>query len=311
MALGIDPKVDYAFKRVFGDQRNAHLLVHLLNAILDPEVPIVGVEIINPFNEKEYSEDKLTILDVKARDESGRLINVEMQMLLPRHFRSRILYYWSSLYRQQLNEGDQYDQLAPVISICLVNQVMISGADDFHMTFRLIEPRLGICFSDDIQIHVVEFPKFSQPVDKLTGDLEKWIYLLQHAEHLDPGDLPETLEDPVYDQAMQEWSMLTQNELERERYESRLKAIRDQRSLLEDAVEEGLEQGREQGLEQGREQGLEQGLEQGALIGQIQLCESLMGRTVTLESELMARSVEELQQEAAKLQGELRDRQQS
>ena len=61
--------------------------------------------------------------------------------------------------------------------------------------------------------------------------------------------------------------MLTQDDLERERYSARMKAIRDQRTNLYAAREEGLEQGleigHEQGLEQGLEQGHELGLEQG------------------------------------------------
>ena len=69
MILGIDPIVDFAFKRVFGDERNTDILIHLLNAILKLVVPIVSVEILNPFNDKDFSEDKLTVLDVKARDQ--------------------------------------------------------------------------------------------------------------------------------------------------------------------------------------------------------------------------------------------------
>jgi hypothetical protein len=49
MILGIDPIVDFAFKRVFGDERNADILIHLLNAILKLLVPIVSIEILNPF----------------------------------------------------------------------------------------------------------------------------------------------------------------------------------------------------------------------------------------------------------------------
>ena len=59
MPLGIDPTVDYAFKRLFADPANKDLLIHLLNAVLDPSPPIVDVEILNPFNEKDYADDKL------------------------------------------------------------------------------------------------------------------------------------------------------------------------------------------------------------------------------------------------------------
>ena len=61
-----DPKVDYAFKRVYGSQRNADILVHLLNAILRPEIPIRSIEILNPFSEKDFAEDKLNVLRPSA-----------------------------------------------------------------------------------------------------------------------------------------------------------------------------------------------------------------------------------------------------
>lgn len=55
MVPGIDPKVDYAFKRLFGLERNRTLLIHLLHAILQPtpEERIVTLEILNPFSDKE------------------------------------------------------------------------------------------------------------------------------------------------------------------------------------------------------------------------------------------------------------------
>jgi predicted transposase/invertase (TIGR01784 family) len=59
MILGIDPKVDFAFKRVFGDPRNADILIHFLNAILRLPEPIVSIEIMNPFSDKDFSDDKL------------------------------------------------------------------------------------------------------------------------------------------------------------------------------------------------------------------------------------------------------------
>ena len=34
--LGIDPKNDFAFKRVFGSEHHPRVLIHLLNAVLDP-----------------------------------------------------------------------------------------------------------------------------------------------------------------------------------------------------------------------------------------------------------------------------------
>lgn len=54
-----------------------------LDAVLQPATGqgIESLEILNPFNDKEALDEKLSILDIKARDQSGRQFNVEMQML--------------------------------------------------------------------------------------------------------------------------------------------------------------------------------------------------------------------------------------
>jgi predicted transposase/invertase (TIGR01784 family) len=71
----IDPKIDCVFKALLGAEDNRNLLVHFLNAILsaDLSTPIATVDILNPYNDKEFVEDKLSIVDVKARDNEGNL----------------------------------------------------------------------------------------------------------------------------------------------------------------------------------------------------------------------------------------------
>src|SRR6266404_8745484 len=107
MILGVDPKIDYAFKKVFGSESNIDLLLSLLDAVLrpPPEQRIVSATIENPFNERETLDGKWSILDIKVRDQAGRLYNVEMEMLADRIFPQRVLYYWALLYGEQLNEG--------------------------------------------------------------------------------------------------------------------------------------------------------------------------------------------------------------
>jgi len=84
MAINVDPKVDYAFKWLFGREKNTRLLIHLLHAILNPtpEEQIVEIQILNPFSEQMALDGKRSILDIKARDQRGRQFNVEMQRWL-------------------------------------------------------------------------------------------------------------------------------------------------------------------------------------------------------------------------------------
>src|SRR5262249_2441566 len=79
MVPQVDHKVDYAFKRLFGREPNRALSIHLLNAVLEPPstARVVALDLLNPFNDKDHLDDKLSILDIKARDQSGWQFNVE------------------------------------------------------------------------------------------------------------------------------------------------------------------------------------------------------------------------------------------
>ena len=70
MQHAIDPKIDCVFKALLGSDENRNLLIHFLNAFLAQELtePLVWVDILNPHNVKEFLSDKLSIVDVKAKD---------------------------------------------------------------------------------------------------------------------------------------------------------------------------------------------------------------------------------------------------
>ena len=79
MRHAIDPKIDCVFKALLGAEENRNLLIHFLNAFLAGELsePIVWVDILNPYNEKEFLSDKLSIVDVKAKDGHERIYQLQ------------------------------------------------------------------------------------------------------------------------------------------------------------------------------------------------------------------------------------------
>ncbi len=119
----LSPKVDFVFKRIFGTEENKDVLAHFLNSVFEDsgEPLIADVEILNPFLEKEALSDKLAVLDVKARTESGTLINVEVQLWNNQDMENRTLYYWAKLFQSQLKEGDSYYALQKAVTINVVD----------------------------------------------------------------------------------------------------------------------------------------------------------------------------------------------
>jgi predicted transposase/invertase (TIGR01784 family) len=234
MKLDTDPKVDIAFKKLFGSEDLAPLLIHLLHAVIQPARPITGLEITQAQSEKDAPLDKLVIGDIRARDQGHRQFHVEMQWLVPGFFRKRLLYYWSKFNPQQLRAGESYLTLRPTFSICFTNQVVFPNVEDYHLVFRLLEVKRALLLCDDLEIHLIELPKFTKTAEQLSSDLDRWCYFLRYGAELGPEQLPPSLDVPEIRRAMEVLKVFTQEERERYAYEMREMAERDKISLEEE-----------------------------------------------------------------------------
>jgi predicted transposase/invertase (TIGR01784 family) len=271
MVLGIDPKVDYAFKWLLGREDHTSILINLLHSILkpSPDEQITELQILNPFTDRTGLDEKLSILDIRARDGLGRQFNVEMQMLATASLRQRILYYWSKLYTEQLPKGDDYDVLRQTISICFVDGVLFPAVQEHHLEFRVTEKALGISLTDDLAIHFFELPKFRLTAEELVTPLDTWLYFLRYAENLDPEALPEHMNTAEIRQAMEALEVISHVDLRKEMYEDRIKAVMDERSRLADSHSSGISIGREEGERKGRLNAVPLLLELGASVERI------------------------------------------
>jgi predicted transposase/invertase (TIGR01784 family) len=309
MIPGIDPKIDLAFKKVFGSEPWRDLTAALINAVLEPPAPqrVVDVELLNPYSERMTLDDKLSILDIKARDDQGRLYNLEMQMLATAALSPRLLYYWSRIYAQQLAAGDDYTRLRPTISICFINGEFFPGRAEHHTYFRLLDATGQLCLTNDLAIHVLELPKFTRTLAELRTPLDFWLYFLENGAGLDADALPGTMDTPELRKAMGVLKMLAQSDLERELYEGRLKAKRDLQTLetMRRAAEAELQQAQaDRQRAEAESQRLEVELRR-ELTERISLCQRLLRQPVTGGNELLGRSVDELREQAERLEREV------
>jgi len=312
MIPGIDPKVDIAFKKVFGSESWTDLTASLINAVLEPppQQRLVEVELLNPYSEKMTLDDKVSILDIKARDDQGRLYNLEMQMLATAALVQRLLFYWSRVYSQQLSEGDDYTRLRPTISICFVNGALFGDRPEHHTLFRLLDATGQVCLTDDLVVHVIELPKFTRTLAELRTPLDFWLYFLKNGGELDADALPDALNRPDQQKAMGVLKMLAQSDVERELYEGRLKAKRDMQTLetLRDQWQQRYEAAnREREAANRREEQAHREVRR-QLAERICLCQRLLRRSASRIDELVGWNVEELQEQVERLEREVTEK---
>src|SRR5262245_18015058 len=115
----MDPTIAFVFKRVYGRDVNLELGSTPLHAGIDP-LPgrrVRELALRSPFREKEFTQDKLSVFDIRGRDQANRDFLLEMQRKAPWYFGKRALFYAATDYAKQLRGGEHYMTLQPVFVI--------------------------------------------------------------------------------------------------------------------------------------------------------------------------------------------------
>src|ERR1700722_4514869 len=191
--MALNPRVDFAFKKLFSSEENKPSLMALINAILPAEEQVTEITLLNPFNDREHSRGKLSILDVKAIDKNGRQYNIEMQVTDEMNYSQRALYYWSKLYATQLKAGDDYDILRKTISIHILNFNCFLNESDYHNVFHLLNAKSYRREFEDMELHFIELEKFDKGLSELTTRLDHWTSFFTTVDQYERDEIPAVL----------------------------------------------------------------------------------------------------------------------
>jgi len=251
----INPKIDFAFKKIFGSEDSKDILISFLNALIYEANPVIqDLEIINPYLAPKIRGVKETYLDIKAKIrevESGeeRTVIIEMQVLNVEGFEKRILYNAAKSYSTQLASGEGYHLLNPVIALTITDFVMFAELNNVTSKFILKEKDFLIDYPVyDIELIFVELPKFKKNLAELDTIIDKWLFFLNNARKLQ--EIPPKMNEPELKKAfyIANQANLTLDELE-DQEKSEI-FIQDQRGAITKAVKESLNQGRQEGSQQ-------------------------------------------------------------
>ena len=156
----INPCVDFAFKRIFGVEENNSLLKSLINSIVSKEDQVQTVTLLNPYNIQDHDNDKLSILDIKAKGSKGEYFDIEIQVLDVSSYEKRALYYLAKLYTDQIGKGEKYKRLNKAIGIHILNFDLIRELERYHNVFRMMDEGTKTYKFKDLELHTIELNKF-------------------------------------------------------------------------------------------------------------------------------------------------------
>jgi len=259
----ISPRVDLAFKKIFGVEENKDLLISLINSIVGAEDQVSEVTLLNPYNPKNFKTDKLSILDIKATNQDGKRFNIEIQISDEADYDKRALYYWAKIYTEQLKVAEDYSKLSKAIGIHILNFTSIPEVKKYHNVFHITEKETGLLYFKDLELHTIELKKFSDSSDEELADivakvknaLDMWLAFLTRNDLLIADNLPKELNDPYLKKAINVLSVMNFTPEEREAYEDHLKWLRIEANTIKNYEQRGEIRGREEGIQIGEARG--------------------------------------------------------
>lgn len=228
----LDPKLDLNFKRLFCDTPD--LLIDLINAVRSDEPPIVELTILNPQITPEEISSKLVVLDILARDHLGQLFNIEMQTCKHAGWQARTIYYLARGLGRQLQSGEGYQQLQPVIGIHLMDFDLFEQ-EQALWRFELRDHQLpDVLLDRSLQLRLIELPKADRLHSQVPSALADGITYLKHWQE---DNLMQQIDRPAIQKARQQLQALSADDELRRLAFVRERAQRDLATPVAEAAE--------------------------------------------------------------------------
>ena len=268
------PTNDYVFKRLFGHVGNEKITAGLISSIIKEKIETIKIN-ENPITQKDMKDDKVGILDLKAKLNNEIICNVEMQVVQQKDIDRRIMFYWSKTYIEEIKEKQKYSVLPKTIVILIANFELynLKEIPKFHTKWQIREEEYRkIILTDTLEVHIIELPKLINQLSKNSrndknsssflenvGDedmnekgneekLKLWLKFLLNPDSISEEDL---IKNEDIRLAKEELEKIKLDEHERYMAELRMKHIRDSQAIEDYGFDRGLEQGLEQGLQRG------------------------------------------------------------
>lgn len=305
-------RFDWAIKRLLRQKANFDVLDGFLTVFLNQKVKVI--EILESESNQQDATDKFNRVDIKAKDEKGDIIIVEVQNTTELYYLERILYGVAKAITEHIDLGNSYKEVKKIYSISILYFDLGKGSDYLYVGQNNF---VGVHTKDQLQVNAKErgtivkkspsdiFPEYIlvrvNEFNKVAvTPLEEWI------EYLKNGEIRPDTQAPGLQEARKKLQYYSMNDADRLAYDKHIDSVMIQNDVLESARDEGLAQGMaqgmaqgiEKGMAQGIEKGIAQGIEQGAQREKIALAKKLIAKGLSIPeiSEITNLSTKDLQE---------------
>ena len=185
-------RFDWAVKRMLRDKANFAVLEGLITVLTGEKVTIA--EILESEGNQESAVDKFNRVDIKAKNEHGDIIIVEVQLTRQLYYLRRMLYGVSKAITEHIEIGNKYDKVKKVYSINILYFDLGQGSDYLYHGKTVFtgvhtgdQLRVNTREADEIKMTVPEdvFPEYyivrvNEFNDVARTPIEEWLDYLKN-----------------------------------------------------------------------------------------------------------------------------------
>ena len=259
-------RFDWAVKRMLRDKANFAVLEGLITVLTGEVVKIE--ELLESEGNQETASDKFNRVDIKAKNDKGEIIIVEVQLTRQLYFLQRMLYGVSKAITEHIEIGEKYDKVKKVYSINILYFDLGKGSDYLYHGKTVFT---GVHTNDRLEINTKEanelrmrvpediFPEYyiirvNEFNSVATTPIEEWL------DYLKNNRIKDDTSTPGLREARQKLLYMTMNDKERQAYDAHMDDIMVQNDMFYTARMEGLAEGRAEGRTEGRAEGRAEGI---------------------------------------------------
>mgnify|MGYP004483112829 CR=1 FL=1 len=274
------------FKRIFGHIGNEDITASLISSIVKKQITNVKLD-NNTILEKDLFDDKVGILDIRAKIDNNINCNIEMQLVDKKNIEKRILFYWSKMYSSSIKAGKDYDDLEKTIVILISDYELdsLKKIPKYQTKWQIREEEYHqIILTDVMELYIIETSKFMKYCEKNeNNDKEKNLWL----KFIENPEVVKMSENAEIQKAQKELEKISNDERERYLAELREKYIMDQKATEDAGYDKGkkvgLAEGIRAGLAEGKKVGIAEGKRAGRKEEKIKIAKKLLEEGIDIE----------------------------
>lgn len=111
---------------------------------------------------------------------NGTTVHIEVQVAKDNYIFQRCLLYWAKQYGKNLHEGDGFEKLKPLVTICLCNYNRDSGNENYYNRYHIYNDTDMTIATNHLDMIFLELKKFKIANFNHLKDSDRWLAYLSN-----------------------------------------------------------------------------------------------------------------------------------